>query len=146
MATKRKLDVKTLETKFQAISEVEKGVLKKKAIADKFGIPANTLSTWMKNAEKIKTQYCEIGSDRKRARLCEYPDVEEAVTSWFKAARAEKIPLSGPFIQAKALKLAADLGHSEFKATTGWLQKFKERHGIVNVDKYLLNKITVHSL
>ena len=38
MASKRKLDVKSLETKYQAISEAERGG-SKKAVAEKFGIP-----------------------------------------------------------------------------------------------------------
>ncbi|ELT87739.1 hypothetical protein CAPTEDRAFT_211759 [Capitella teleta] len=49
MATKRKITCVTLETKFLAISE--------KAIADKFGIPPSTLSTWIKNSEKIQAHW-----------------------------------------------------------------------------------------
>ena len=130
MASKRKLDVKSLETKYQAISEAERGG-SKKAVAEKFGIPPNTLSTWIKNSEKIKAQYWGGGSERKKVRLCEYPDIEDALTTWFKAARAENIAISGPIIQAQAVKFAGALGHPEFKGTTGWLQKFKERHDIV---------------
>ncbi|ELT99096.1 hypothetical protein CAPTEDRAFT_228966 [Capitella teleta] len=51
MATKRKITCVTLETKFLAI-----------AIADKFGIPPRTLSTWLKNSEKIQAHYRESGA------------------------------------------------------------------------------------
>ena len=52
------------------------------------------------------------------------------MTKWFRAARAKNIPLSGPVLKQKALKIAADLGHKEFEASTGWLTKFKDRHMI----------------
>jgi transposase-like protein len=75
MATKRKITCVTLETKFLAISE--------KAIADKFGIPPSTLSTWIKNSEKIQAHYRESGGDRMLRS---------------KAARTKNIPLSGPIL------------------------------------------------
>ena len=53
MATKRKVVCKPLHEKYSALIEVENGD-KKRDIASKYGVPLNTLSTWIKNAEKIK--------------------------------------------------------------------------------------------
>ena len=39
--------------------------------------------------------------------------------------------ISGPILQTKAEKLAAELGFDDFKCSTGWLSRFKERHNIV---------------
>ena len=50
---KRKLKVQTIETKYKAIVAVEKGEKTKTAIAEQNGVPLNTLSTWLKNKEKI---------------------------------------------------------------------------------------------
>lgn len=52
---KRKLKTHTTETKFQAIADVERGIESKAVIAKKYEIPPppNTLSTWIKNAQKI---------------------------------------------------------------------------------------------
>lgn len=50
---KRKLKTHTIETKFQAIADVERGIESKAVIAKKYEIPPNTLSTWIKNAQKI---------------------------------------------------------------------------------------------
>ena len=44
---KRKLKVRPIETKFQAIAEVEKGTESKAVIAKRFEIPTNTLSTYI---------------------------------------------------------------------------------------------------
>lgn len=54
---KRKLKTHTIETKFQAIADVERGIESKAVIAKKYEIPPNTLSTWIKNAQKIKEAY-----------------------------------------------------------------------------------------
>ena len=50
---KWKLKVHTTETKFQAVNDVKKGELSKAVIAKKYGVPRNTLSTWLKNVDKI---------------------------------------------------------------------------------------------
>ena len=34
--------------------DVERGLLSKKKVAEKFGVPANTLPTWLKKADEIK--------------------------------------------------------------------------------------------
>ena len=44
--------------------------------------------------------------------------------------RSQFIPVSGPMIQEKALSISNDLGLSDFKASTGWLRSFKQRHNI----------------
>ena len=45
MATKRKHSSKPMHEKYQALLEVESGG--KKDIAEKYGVPLNTLSTWL---------------------------------------------------------------------------------------------------
>ena len=46
----------TLDQKIAAIKEVEKGIKKKSEIAKDFGIPPNSLSTYLKNKEKNSWQ------------------------------------------------------------------------------------------
>ena len=50
---KRKLDVKSVDFKYRAIMEVERGRKSKSKIASDLGIKLNTLSTWIKNKETI---------------------------------------------------------------------------------------------
>lgn len=68
---KKKLKVHTIETKFQAVTEVEKGIESKASIAKKYEIPSNTLETWLKNADKIKDSYKKraVGPQRKKCVL-----------------------------------------------------------------------------
>ena len=50
---------------------------------------------------------------------------------WFRKARRKNIPISGPILQQKACAIAAQMGmEQEFKASTGWLEKFKTRYNI----------------
>ena len=48
-----------------------------------------------------------------------------------KQARSLNVPISGPILQLKARELANSLGHSGFACSSGWLERFKTRHGIV---------------
>ena len=48
---KRKLSVKTLNEKCKALKDIEKGLSNKDAFK-KYGVPPNTVSTWIENKEK----------------------------------------------------------------------------------------------
>lgn len=130
---KRKLNVKSIEDKYQAILEVEKSSTRPKSeIARSFGVPANTLSTWIKNAAKIKEAYQQssFAPERKRMRTANYEDVEHALLKWFTSVRDQNVPISGPMLTAKAEEFASRLNHPDFKCSNGWLDRFKERHNI----------------
>lgn len=95
--------------------------LKKSDIAKEFGIAQNTASPFLKNI------YCK---DRKQSREPDHPDVEECMLKWFRQARDRNIPLSGLLVRIKAEEFAAGLRINGFKASTGWLDGFKERNSI----------------
>ncbi|GBM31694.1 Tigger transposable element-derived protein 6 [Araneus ventricosus] len=104
--------------------------MKKKDIALKFGIPPNSLSTIIKNCDKIQN-HDSSNSCSKRLKTCVYEDVDEAVLKWIHTMRDKNVPISGPFIIEKALQFAKALGYDEFRGGNGWLEKFKGRHGIM---------------
>ena len=52
LSVKRKLNTETLKEKCDILSHIEKGMINKEA-ADKFNVPKNTISTWIKNKEKF---------------------------------------------------------------------------------------------
>lgn len=56
---------------------------------------------------------------------------DTAVYLWFIQKRSEGILLAGPIVAEKALQFNTKLnGAVSFKASTGWLDHFKNRHGI----------------
>ncbi|MCP3953123.1 MAG: hypothetical protein GY697_13035 [Desulfobacterales bacterium] len=131
--TPKKRKLQTLETKYQAIMDVEDG--KKKAdIARQLGIPSNTLSTWLteKESTKIKKSFesQQWGPKTKRMKKSQYEDVEEALDAWFRQARSMNINMSGPILHAKTQEFGAELGYKE-EISMGFVNGFKRRKGIV---------------
>lgn len=124
----------SLAEKLKIISAVQGG-RKKKDVAQEYRISASTLSTFLKDKEKIQGQVAQHETDPSRKRICAatFQDVDATVYTWFADVRARKIPVSGPLLCEKAKQFAFALGvdETEFKATSGWLRSFKQRHGIV---------------
>ncbi|UYV78371.1 K02A2.6-like [Cordylochernes scorpioides] len=58
------------------------------------------------------------------------PDLDKCVLKWFKQARDKKIPVSGHLIRSKAEQFSTEMGKTDFKASSGWLEGFKERNKI----------------
>ena len=122
--------LKLYEEKYKAIKNADSGI-KKSAVANKLGIPLNTLSTWLKNREKIKeavTQNTVVGQ-RKRQRVGQFEDMEEALLHWFRDTRKNNVPINGPLVCSKAQQFSEHLQVNGFKCSVGWLNRFKARHG-----------------
>lgn len=118
-----------LSDKVKLLEDVDKG-MKKKDVAIKYSIAASSVSTILKNRSAIIEHESSVNVDRKRVKQCSYENVDTVVLKWVTMIRDKNLPLSGPMIQQKALDFAKDLGHSNFQASVGWLDKFKKRHGI----------------
>ena len=50
---------------------------------------------------------------------------------WFTQQRSLNVPINGPILASKAIEFAGRLGLTEFKASNGFLEKFKNRNGLV---------------
>lgn len=124
----RKLKSLSLSEKMRLLKEVEKGKRKKKDIAKEFGIPASTLSTICKSRDRLQELVEVVDSNRKRMKKAKHPDVEEETMKWLLAAENANIQVSGVLIREKAQWFAQMLGHKEFQASCGWLEKFRSRY------------------
>lgn len=61
----------------------------------------------------------------------ENPEVEEALYTWFLQQTSLHVPISSNLLKEKALYFYEQItGKNDFLASTGWLDKFKQRHGI----------------
>ena len=99
----------TLSVKMKIIREVDRKNRTKTAICQEFGIPNSTLSTIMKNREKIREDHdkSDFEPERKRMRTAKSVDVENAFLIWFKQARCLNYPVSGwSFTFRKSLKFS----------------------------------------
>ncbi|XP_071411247.1 tigger transposable element-derived protein 4 [Pithys albifrons albifrons] len=122
----------SIEEKLDIISAVESGE-KKADIAAKYGIKKNSLSSIMKNKEKVLEAFETLRFDpkRKRLRTAFHADLEAALVRWYRVAQGLRVPVNGPMLRLKANELAQRLGHSEFRCSNGWLDRFKARYGLV---------------
>ena len=111
----------TLDVKYAALMEIERGVVNKD-VSKKFNVPKNTLSTWKKNRGKIVTAFKNSGgTKRQRVKEGTYEQVNLACFKWLLIRRSENIPIHGKIIQEKALESAKELNLEKFQASDGWL-------------------------
>ena len=124
MAVKRKLAVKTLAEKCQALRDLENGISNKN-VAEKYWVLKNTFSTRLKNKEKLFTALEKSSNKRKKVRESNYPDIDSVVFECFLSQRGKSIPIDGTFIKEKGMKYAKELGAIDFKASDEWLRPCK---------------------
>ncbi|PSN43794.1 hypothetical protein C0J52_15509 [Blattella germanica] len=102
--------------KLTILDEVDKG-LKKSNIAKQFSISASTLSTFIKDRNKIeKTDYAQIN---------------KAIYAWFLSKHEKKVEIDRPMLCAQAVSFITTFKISNFKGSTGWVHRFRQRYGIV---------------
>ena len=123
----------TIAEKLHIIDRIKKGETQASIIRREL-----TKRGWIKDEDKLRNSSSSLedcGQARKRARLAEDQQLEEAMMTWFSQARSEGMPISGPVIQTQAKKFHRDIhGQDEtFFASSGWLNRFKQRHGIKQV-------------
>ena len=121
----------SLDQRFKIVEEHEGGNSSVRQLAEKYACGKTQVSNILKNKEKIREEY-ERGLPiaRKRNRTSQYSDLNDSVWEWFKKKNDQHVPVDGPMIQEFAQKAAEHLGYSDFKASSGWLTRFKERHNL----------------
>jgi len=131
MASKRKQI--TPETKVAITEAVERKTKTNAQICREFDLPSSTLYTILKEKEKIMKAHNNgnFDRDRKKLRTADFADVDKALLIWFKQARSQQVPISGPILMEKAKEIAERMGLPSFSGSTGWLDRFKSHHGIV---------------
>ncbi|CAF1535025.1 unnamed protein product [Rotaria sordida] len=131
MAARRDL---TLAEKVELIRKNEQNVPYRK-LAGEYKISIGSVS----NIVKRKVEYIENyeqneNSNKKRNLRDEFSQqLDQKVYEWFVQQRSKNIPISGPLLQEQARQIRQQLGGSnadDFKASNGWLKKFRKRHGI----------------
>ncbi|GFS66669.1 uncharacterized protein TNCV_229321 [Trichonephila clavipes] len=127
MSSFKKYKCLTISEKQKVIESVEEGE-RKVGVAKAFEIPLSSLSTSLKNKEKIFSASSSRG--RKRVSKGNFPRLEQYLVSWMRQCRGQNIPMGGSLLKEKAKEFAKELG-IEFSASEGWLTNLKKRNGIV---------------
>ncbi|XP_060839515.1 tigger transposable element-derived protein 4 isoform X1 [Rhopalosiphum padi] len=122
----------TLAQKIEIIKFVEAENVGVRAVAEKFSIGKTQVSDILKNKLYLSQTFVEQGNDKSKRKFPKSDGeiIDTVIYQWYLHARVNNLPISGPVLKEKALELASEVGLNDFKASNGWLQKFKERHQI----------------
>ena len=92
-----------------------------KDVAVKYGVPRNTVSTWLKNKEKLVSAF-ESGKTPNRLKLktAENGNLDKCIYKWFLSAREQNVPVNDIILKEKAVFFAKELNIKDFQASNGW--------------------------
>ncbi|KAL0270268.1 UNVERIFIED_CONTAM: hypothetical protein PYX00_007734 [Menopon gallinae] len=127
MGGKRKsLDMKTRQ---EIVNMLQKKSGTAADLAAKYGVAVSTITRIWRKRDEIE-RYLRTNQDeqRKRIKFAKHRDIEEAVSSWFAEMRERNADVNGVLIKKKAKEFAEKL-NVPFKASNGWLQRWKCRNG-----------------
>ena len=108
MAVKRRLAVKTLAEKSQAYRDLENGISNKN-VTEKYGVPKNTVSSWLKKKEKLFTALKKFSNKPKKVGESNFPDINNVVFKCSLSQRGKSMPIDGTFVKEKAMKYEKNL-------------------------------------
>ncbi|XP_058789053.1 tigger transposable element-derived protein 4-like [Phymastichus coffea] len=128
-STKKTLKTLTLAENVAVIGEVQKGGKKKSEIAADFGIPRNTLSTYLKNKDKIIQHYSnsQANQSRRRCRETTNEELNGCVTKWLKQTRDKKIPTFKQRHNIIAKKVCGENAAVHMKVAEEWTENLLEK-------------------
>ena len=101
-----------------------------KQMSEILNIPRSTIASLLKNENHLREEAKSISLTIKKKRHGKNPEIERALRMWFKIVVKRGISISGPLLKEKADNFARELNHLDFKATDGWLSRWKKREGI----------------
>jgi len=109
--------------------------MSRRKLCEILGVAKTSLARLIQQEDELRLSWAEAGDQcaaatRKRKRQGKSPTVEEALKRWYLVVMTRDIKMTGPFLKNKANELAARLGDHEFKASDGWLSRWKVRHQI----------------
>ena len=131
---KRKRQELDLKTRFEVIKYSQANPQESaRKLPDKFLCGKTQIqSILLKKEETLKAFEANSSSNTKRSRGARNEEIDNRLLDWFRKARSKNMPITGPMLQEKAMQIAQglDISQDEFKASNGWLDRFKSRNGI----------------
>lgn len=136
LVTKRRRSVLTLQQKLEVIERIKKGE-KVTKLATEYGVGKATVSDLKRQEDKIMAFVSKMNSaspqKRKTMRKPQDERIEKALHMWLNREKKKGTQISGPLLMEKAKAFHKQLygdDNDKFKASTGWLHRFKLRNGI----------------
>lgn len=121
----------TVEQKVEIIKLVVDKKEHQSDVAKKFGLSATTVNGFITKRDKILEEWNRGCIAKKKFRSPESYALDTALLQWFTTQRANNVPLSQVLLIEKAKQLAEQLRIEDFKASSGYIDRFKKRNGII---------------
>ena len=123
----------SLKDKAAIFEEFQKGQTTHAVLGAKHGVARTTITALVKDLSALsEDERAKLTKNEAKASSApRFPHLDQAVFRALLDARANNLPVSGPMLQDLAMEFAEALGVADqFKASTGWLLNFRERHGL----------------
>lgn len=116
----------------QVINTFDEEKTSVRELAKRFHIGKTQAAEIIKKREDIRAKWhAGTNVNQKRSFFkTEGLQVDKLCYEWFVKARNKSIPISGPLLKAKAKEIAEKIDYNDFRASDGWLHKFRIRHNI----------------
>lgn len=122
-----------LEEKYESFAEYEQYGTSARKLADKFEVGKTQVTDLLQTRKELKILLEKEISDshqKRKIRKTERLAIDQMVYNWFCNASNNNVQFSDYLIKMKALEMSENLKIGGFKASNGWLYKFKKRHNI----------------
>ena len=127
----------TLDEKIKILDGVKKRKLSCRVIAEEFKIGKTQAANVVKNEAKLREEYANFQGKGlkhiKRENHQKFKPINDILYSWFKKCESSGIYINAPLLKEEAMSIKQSLNLPEldsFKASEGWLDKWKLSHGI----------------
>nr|XP_043069112.1 tigger transposable element-derived protein 6-like [Drosophila bipectinata] len=130
MSQKRTHKTLSIAQKQNIILAIDNGT-KKIDVAKQFDVAPSTITSILQKKEFI--MQASSSSKLKRQKHAEYPNQccrQKSLILWITQCRQSNVPIGGELLKEKALFFAKAMNIMDFKASSGWLDRFKHRHNI----------------
>lgn len=121
----------SLKDKFDLVQDSNKN-MKVEELAKKYKCGKSAVYDILKKKKEVIDNYMSAQNTevKTKAQAPKYDRVDKMTYNWLIQVLSKKLPVSGIMIQEKAKEFAEQLNEKEFKASNGWLEKFKIRHSL----------------
>ena len=122
----------SIDVKSKILAAVDENKCPKPEIARQFDIQKSTLFMILKKRDKI---LAVNDTGVSKFRMCawegKFPLLEKALVKWLQIIQSCNTPTDGNVLKEKAKIFSEKMDiEIDFKASNGWFEKFKERHGL----------------
>ncbi|KFM64756.1 Jerky protein, partial [Stegodyphus mimosarum] len=137
-STKRKHVSMSIKQKVELLQKMDKGVSVSK-LCKEYGIGKSTVYDIKKKKKELFEFLVDSNTplamnNRKIFRYAKSDDHDKVMIEWVRQRRSEGVSLTGPMLMAQAKIFHEEMNlKTECTYSTGWLTKFKNRHGITQL-------------